>query len=84
LHTQPGAHLAEQTMTSPKHIEARIEETRVECAQTRDRIEHIIERLAALERKINALAEAERTRRDEIIDRIQALLELTNTKGGAE
>jgi chromosome segregation ATPase len=60
-----------------------IQKTHHECAGTRDRIEHLIERVAALERKINALAEAEQTRRDKIIDRIQALLELHGqTTGG--
>jgi phage shock protein A len=61
-------------MTSPKHIEDRIEETRVECAQTRDRIEHIIERLAALEKKINALVQIEENRRDEVIKAINNIL----------
>jgi BMFP domain-containing protein YqiC len=61
-------------MTSPKHIEDRIEATRVECAQTRDRIEHLIERVAALERKINALAAADQTRREDIQQAIRNIL----------
>jgi BMFP domain-containing protein YqiC len=51
-----------------------IQKTHHECAGTRDRIEHLIERVAALERKMNALAEAEQTRREDIQQAIRNIL----------
>jgi hypothetical protein len=46
-----------------------------ECASSRDRIEYLIERVVALEKKITALAEAEQQRRDEVIEAIRLILE---------
>jgi polyhydroxyalkanoate synthesis regulator phasin len=51
-----------------------VQAARRECADTRDRIEHLIERVQSLERKINALAEAEQTRRDDIQQAIRQIL----------
>jgi seryl-tRNA synthetase len=45
-----------------------------ECASSRDRIEHLIERVQSLERKINALAEAEQQRREDIQQAIRNIL----------
>jgi seryl-tRNA synthetase len=45
-----------------------------ECESSRDRIEHLIERVQSLERKINALAEAEQQRREDIQQAIRNIL----------
>jgi polyhydroxyalkanoate synthesis regulator phasin len=51
-----------------------VQAARRECADTRDRIEHLIERVQSLERKINALADAEAQRRDDIQQAIRNIL----------
>jgi Mg2+ and Co2+ transporter CorA len=63
-----------QKENQQREIHDHVLATKRECADTRDRIEHLIERIQALEEKINALTDAEAQRREDIQQAIRQIL----------
>lgn len=50
---------------------AEVRKAKAECSDSRDRIEHLIERMRAMEQKMTALAEQLSSQRDQDIDNFQ-------------